>query len=104
MARGDQDTVLPPRAAAPQLAMTWAIVIEIGVLGVVLLLLARHYVWAGLLAILIIGLAIPFKGHSAIGWLRRWVGYARRSPSTKIPPELPSDLVPLAECPLNGMA
>src|SRR5665647_410173 len=97
MARGDQDTVLPPRATAPRLAMTWAIVIEIGVLGVVLLLLARQYVWAGLLAILIIGLAIPFKGHPAIGWLRRWVGYARRSPSTKIPAELPSDLVPLAE-------
>jgi type VII secretion protein EccE len=97
MARGDQDTVRAPRAAAPRLAMTWAIVIEIAVLAVVLLFLARQYLWGSVLAVVVIGLAVPIKGHSAIGWLRRWIGYARRSPSTKIPAELPSDLVPLAE-------
>jgi len=97
MARSDQDTVLPPRPAAPRLAMTWAIMIEIAVLGVILLILARSYVWAVVLAVVVAGLAVPVKGHSAIGWIRRWIGFARRSPATKIPAELPSDLVPLAE-------
>jgi type VII secretion protein EccE len=77
--------------------MTWAIVIEIAVLAVVLLVLARQYAWAALLAVVVIGLAAPVQGHPAIAWLRRWIGYARRSPATKIPAELPSDLVPLAE-------
>jgi type VII secretion protein EccE len=77
--------------------MTWAIVIEIAVLVVVLLVLARLYVWAAVVAVVVAGLSIPIKGHPAVGWLRRWVSYARRAPSTNIPAEVPADLVPLAE-------
>ncbi len=97
MPRGDQDVVRPPRAGLPRLAMAWAVVIEIAVLVVVLLVLGRLYVWAAVVAVVVVGLSVPVKGHPAVGWLRRWVGYARRSPSTNIPAEVPADLVPLAE-------
>ncbi len=93
----DTDVVRSPRAGLSRLAMAWAVLLEIALLVVILLVLARLYVWAALVAILVIGLSIPIKGHPAMVWLRRWVGYARRSPSTRVPAELPADLVPLAE-------
>lgn len=97
MPRADQDLVRAPHAGISRFATTWAIAIEIAVLVVVLLVLARLYVWAAVVAVLVAVMTIPLNGHSVGGWLRRAIGYSRRSPSTSIAPELPADLVPLAE-------
>jgi len=74
-----------------------ALAIEAVVLAVAVLVIARSYVAAGIVAGVLLLLLIPVKGHSLPGWIRQWVRFARRKPIPNVPDAVPLDLVPLAE-------
>ncbi len=97
MARSDQSPRRALRGSWIRLHLGKALAIEAAVVGVALLILARSYVWAGLLALLIVVLLIPIRGHSIPGWGRQWLRFVRRKPSPKVRDDVPQDLVPLAE-------
>ncbi len=97
MARAD--TVVRPagRGLARQHVLT-ALLAEAGLVLVLVLVLARLYVAAGVVAALgLLLLVVPVKGRSLGAWARRAVAYARRRPTGWVAADVPEDLVPLAE-------
>ncbi len=97
MARSDTSPRRAPRGGWLRRHFGKALAIEAAILGIALLLIARSYVWAVVVALLLIVLVIPVKGHTLPAWVSQWVRFARRKPNTKVRDDVPLDLVPLAE-------
>ncbi len=95
MARTDRQAARPSGGLRRHLLS--ALVIEVAVVVVVLLVLAGQYVAAGVVALLTVGLLVPFAGQNAMQWLRQWAAYSRRKPAAFVAADVPEDLVPLAE-------
>ena len=96
MPRGDEVV----RSAKPGVDLQHAlgaVLIEISVLLVLLLALARSYVVAGVVAVMAAILLIPVQGRNLVGWARKAWRYARRKPTNHVLPGVPEDLVPLAQ-------
>ena len=97
MARSDQTPRRALRGSWLRRHFGMALAIEAVVLAVAVLVIARSYVAAGIVAGVLLLLLIPVKGHSLPGWIRQWVRFARRKPIPNVPDAVPLDLVPLAE-------
>ncbi|MDO5286809.1 MAG: type VII secretion protein EccE [Actinomycetia bacterium] len=96
MPRGDE-AVRPAKPGVDLRHALSALLVEVGVLLVVLLVLARWYVMAGVVAFLALVLLVPVRGRSALGWARKAYRYAGRKPTSRVSAEMPEDLVPLAQ-------
>lgn len=100
MARAAQLAVRTPRRLTPRFwirSMGW----ELAIIGVVLFALTgttRGFVVAGVIAVLALVAGVPVKGRSLVGWAWTGIGFLnRRAGHVPDPPDMPVDLVPLAQ-------